>query len=96
MSDSIIAQHVIIEGRVQGVGFRAWTAGNASKRGLAGWVRNCADGSVEAVFQGSKDTVEAMIDSCWSGPLVSKVIKVTVSDHPVDSTHTSFLRLPNA
>ena len=94
MSESIIAKHVMIEGRVQGVGYRAWTAGNASKRGLAGWVRNRMDGSVEAVFQGSKEAVEAMIESCWSGPLVSKVTQVRVSDYPVDSAHTAFLRHP--
>ena len=63
MSDSVI-RHVMIRGRVQGVGYRAWTEYNAEGRGLHGWVRNRRDGSVEAMFAGSESDVRAMIDDC--------------------------------
>jgi len=61
-------RHVVIRGRVQGVGYRAWTEYAALERGLAGWVRNRRDGSVEAVFAGSADAVEQMIEACRHGP----------------------------
>ena len=57
-----VMRHVVIRGRVQGVGFRAWTEYTALERGLQGWVRNRRDGSVEALFVGPPDAVAAMID----------------------------------
>lgn len=65
-----------IHGRVQGVGFRAWTVKTAKKLGLTGWVRNCDDGTVEAVFCGEEEAVEAMIAQCQHGPLAAKVTQV--------------------
>jgi acylphosphatase len=59
---------VMVRGRVQGVGFRAWTEITALERGLEGWVRNRRDGAVEALFIGSKDDVAAMIEACRNGP----------------------------
>jgi acylphosphatase len=64
---------VVITGRVQGVGFRAWVIATASRMGLKGWVRNRSDGSVEAVFSGEEVTVFAMIESCKEGPPASRV-----------------------
>ena len=61
--------HVIIRGRVQGVGYRAWTHHQAQLHGLRGWVRNRRDGSVEAVFSGPSDLVEVMLKACRQGPL---------------------------
>jgi acylphosphatase len=63
-----IIRHVIIRGRVQRVGYRAWTEHMALQRGLEGWVRNRADGSVEAVFSGPVAVVEAMVEACSRGP----------------------------
>jgi acylphosphatase len=63
-----VHRHVIIRGRVQGVGYRAWTEIVALERGLEGWVRNRRDGSVEAIFGGAPDEVTAMIGDCRSGP----------------------------
>lgn len=60
--------HVLIHGRVQGVGFRVWTRHQADLHGLKGWVRNRRDGSVEAVFSGPGDLVEAMLKACHQGP----------------------------
>ncbi len=65
--------HVLIEGRVQGVFFRASTRDEARARGLAGWVRNLADGRVEAVFEGDKAVVENMLAWCRKGPAYAYV-----------------------
>jgi len=67
---------VRIEGRVQGVGFRAFVEMNAYELGLEGWVRNRRDGSVEAVFQGTADAVETMLQRCLEGPPASTVTRV--------------------
>ena len=71
-----IAARVVIEGRVQGVGFRAWTAHEAARRNLRGWVRNRSDGSVEALFIGETDAVESMIEACRRGPRLAHVIAI--------------------
>ena len=63
-----VAVHVVISGRVQGVGYRAWTEDEARERGIKGWVRNRRDGSVEALFAGAESDVRAMIDTCRRGP----------------------------
>lgn len=60
--------HVLIHGRVQGVGFRAWVHHQAMLHGLKGWVRNRSDGSVEAVFSGPGEMVEVMLKACHQGP----------------------------
>jgi len=60
--------HVLIHGRVQGVGFRAWVQHQAELHGLRGWVRNRQDGTVEAVFSGAGDQVEIMLKACHQGP----------------------------
>ena len=72
--------HVGIHGRVQGVGFRAWTQHQAELHGLEGWVRNRRDGSVEAVFAGPPEAVEAMLKACRQGPRGSVVDSVDVRD----------------
>jgi acylphosphatase len=64
---------VIIRGRVQGVGYRAWTEVTALERGLQGWVRNRRDGSVEALFVGPEDAVAVMIGDCRHGPPGARV-----------------------
>jgi acylphosphatase len=74
--------HVGITGRVQGVFFRATCARRASELGLAGWVRNAHDGSVEAVFEGPGDAVDAMIAWCREGPPGASIEDVTVREEP--------------
>jgi acylphosphatase len=71
---------VVVTGRVQGVSYRAWTQSEARVRGLAGWVRNRADGSVEAVFSGPSDVVGEMVALCRSGPAGARVADVTARD----------------
>jgi acylphosphatase len=82
MSDVI--RHVMILGRVQGVGYRYWTSQRASSLGLEGWVRNRRDGSVEAVFAGSDDVVTGMIAACRRGPMPARVDSVVASDVTAD------------
>lgn len=75
---------VRVRGRVQGVFFRAETRARAESLGLAGWVRNAADGSVEAVFEGEPERVESMVEWCRRGPDGAIVDEVeTVADEPV-------------
>ena len=76
MTSDIVAVRARIEGRVQGVWFRSWTVQEATKRGLAGWVRNRRDGSVEALFAGPQASVRDMVDACRSGPPSAQVDKV--------------------
>ena len=84
------AVHVIIEGQVQGVGFRAWVEREAKARGLSGWVRNRADRSVEAVFAGAEPHVRAMVEACHRGPRLSFVRSVRTAVHP-DENWTEFV-----
>jgi acylphosphatase len=71
---------VRIEGRVQGVYYRAWTYDTARSLGLDGTVRNASDGSVEAVFSGPPAVVEEMLRRCADGPPDAKVTAVTITD----------------
>ncbi len=67
------AVRVVIRGRVQGVWFRGWTVHEASRLGLDGWVRNRADGSVEALFAGPVTAVDEMLRLCLRGPPTATV-----------------------
>jgi acylphosphatase len=75
---------VMIRGRVQGVGYRAWTEITALELGVEGWVRNCRDGSVEAMFAGPEESVLTMIELCRDGPPGAQV--TTVDQREADST----------
>lgn len=71
--------HLKITGRVQGVGFRASTRRRARDLGLTGWVKNLADGSVEAVAEGNEDDLEKLISWCKNGPRRARVDEVNVN-----------------
>lgn len=73
---------VRVSGRVQGVWYRGWTVQQAQALGLSGWVRNCADGSVEAVFAGPAPRVDAMLEECRRGPPAAHVSTLTVEPAP--------------
>jgi acylphosphatase len=68
--------HVVVRGCVQGVGFRYSMIGRARSLGVGGWVQNRPDGSVEAVFEGSAERVESMVDWCRRGPSGARVDSV--------------------
>lgn len=85
---------VRIYGRVQGVWFRGWTMREASGRGLNGWVRNRADGSVEAVFAGPEADVQDMIASCRRGPTAARVDRIEQSAETA-AVEPGFLQWPD-
>lgn len=66
-------KHLIISGRVQGVGFRYYTYRSAKELGIKGWVQNLQDGTVETVVTGSQEDVEKMVDKLKEGPPSSRV-----------------------
>lgn len=78
-ADTVIVQ-VMVRGRVQGVGYRAWVDDQATLNGLEGWVRNRQDGSVEALFAGPAQDVAEMVALCRRGPPAARVD--SVSDTP--------------
>lgn len=75
-----VARHVVIHGRVQGVGFRAFVEDTAERLALEGWVRNRRDGTVEAVFAGPEQKVGAAIEACRTGPRSARVTTVDVAE----------------
>ena len=77
-----MAKHLRISGVVQGVGFRYSMQHEARRLGVSGWVRNCRDGTVEAVVDGSPDAIDAIVDWAHRGPPVARVSGVVVSDTP--------------
>ena len=79
-----VAKRCRISGKVQNVWYRAWTVEQAEARGLKGWVRNRADGSVEALFAGPADKVADMIAACHQGPKAARVADVAVEDFAGD------------
>jgi acylphosphatase len=72
--------HLIIHGRVQGVGYRAWMVSRARALGVNGWVRNRREGTVEAVISGNADKIEQMLAACHEGPPAARVTKLEASD----------------
>lgn len=88
-----VAKRCRISGKVQNVWYRAWTVEQAEARGLKGWVRNLANGDVEALFAGPADKVADMIQACHQGPKAARVENVVVEDFagdtPADFTQTS-------
>jgi len=77
--DGMVRRRVLVQGRVQGVFFRGATERRARALGVAGWVRNRPDGSVEAVFEGARHAVEAALAFCREGPPGAHVDRVDVS-----------------
>jgi len=75
----MVRAHVYVSGRVQGVFFRGETRKNAVRHNITGWVRNLADGRVEAVFEGEKRQLDAIMDFCRRGPPGAYVQKLDVT-----------------
>jgi acylphosphatase len=76
----MIARHVRVTGRVQGVFYRAWAQGQARELGVSGWIRNCDDGSVEAHLEGDEAAMKALIQRMHQGPPAAEVEDVQVDD----------------
>jgi acylphosphatase len=89
------ARRLVIKGRVHGVGFRDWLVAQAEAMGVAGWVRNRRDGSVEAVFDGDPAAVEELLRACRRGPRQAAVAEIVEEFHEVP-VEPGFRRLPTA
>ncbi len=76
----VAATRLFVRGRVQGVGYRAWLAREAEKRGLSGWVRNRHDGSVEALVIAPSAALVDFLALCHNGPAAAHVTEVTAHD----------------
>jgi acylphosphatase len=74
-----VRAHVWVSGHVQGVSFRAYAEDEAAFRKVDGWIRNAPDGSVEAVFEGDRPAVEAIIQWCHRGSPGSRVTEVEIT-----------------
>ena len=86
----VVRVRLIIEGRVQGVFFRASTRSMAASLGVAGWVHNLPDGSVEAVAEGEVDSVERLVEWCHKGPPGAFVTAVHVERQTATGEFNSF------
>lgn len=89
-----MARLLLIAGRVQGVGYREWMVLEAVRLGVAGWVRNRADGTVEALVEGEEAAVEELLRACRRGPRLARVdvIEEAVAEAPEEP---GFRRLPS-
>jgi acylphosphatase len=85
-----IAKHIIVHGRVQGVGFRYFVQHWANRLGLTGDVRNCPDYSVEIHVEGPQKKVDEFLKEMEKGPSLSRVERVDVHDTPVTDDQSSF------
>lgn len=75
-----VAKRIVVTGRVQGVGFRYALADESRSRGLSGWVRNCRDGSVEAIVCGPAADVAALVAWARRGPPAAKVESIEIEE----------------
>ena len=92
MTDKTV--HGVIEGLVQAVGFRYWTAREAEALSLRGWVRNRWDGTVEVLFAGPEAAVDAMVDACHQGPPAAQVARVLTQPAEAPTDGDGFHCLP--
>lgn len=74
-----VAQRIQVKGRVQGVGYRAWTVRQAAGLSLGGWVRNRRDGSVEILVFGCQENIGVLVDACRRGPAGAEVSDITIA-----------------
>ena len=84
------ALHLIIQGRVQGVWFRASTQEVANQLEIKGWVRNTPDGAVEAYIQGEDSSVEKMLSWCYQGPPGARVDRIDIEKVTPDEEYKAF------
>ena len=85
-----IKKHIIVKGKVQGVGFRYWLYKAAVQRNINGWVRNKISGEVEAVLIGNDAEINNLIKLCKKGPTSSEVAKVKVQNYQKEYLKKSF------
>lgn len=86
----IQAKHIVVHGRVQGVGFRYFVRDAALRLGLGGDVRNRPDSTVEIVVEGASAPVEALVREVSRGPALARVERLDVDDIPAEGNYRSF------
>jgi len=91
-----IVRHVLVDGHVQGVGYREFTRRGALSLGVSGWVRNRSDGAVEALIRGPPTAVEALVTEMRQGPRFATVnsVSVTELDETPGGDSAAFVILP--
>jgi acylphosphatase len=87
----LVRARILVSGEVQGVYFRASARSVARQHGLSGWVRNCVDGSVEALVEGEQTAVQAFMVWCHDGPPAAHVTNVRVSWEPFRGEFSDFV-----
>ena len=85
-----VRKHVYLSGKVQGVGFRAFTKRTAHGLGINGWVKNLADGRVEAVFSGAKEKVAKILEEVQKGPSFARVDNIEIEDETYQGEYNNF------
>lgn len=80
-----MVKHIKVSGRVQGVGFRYFTYKKAQEYNITGWVKNCSDGSVEALIAGDEPDVDKMVKAIRNGPPMANVSRITELDSEAES-----------
>ncbi len=85
-----VRAHIRLGGRVQGVAFRFYTRDRAYQFGIKGWIKNLADGDVEAVLEGERSSVQQMIGWCKKGPSLAIVERFTVDWQPYTGEFNHF------
>ncbi|MDZ7672368.1 MAG: acylphosphatase [Halanaerobiales bacterium] len=88
--DDKVRKHIFISGRVQGVGFRAFTRKNAQQLGVNGWVKNIYDGRVEAVLEGDNSTVKQLESKLKKGPRFANIDNIEVQNETYEGDFSSF------
>ena len=81
---------IVVQGEVQGIGYRNHVRTRAAMQGLTGWVTNLSDGNVEAVLEGEKSAIERVIEMCKKGPLFARVSNVNVRWEDKFDRYSSF------
>ncbi|SCW46067.1 acylphosphatase [Sphingobium faniae] len=92
---TIVARHLVIHGRVQGVFYRNWMVTAARQLGITGWVRNRMDGTVEAIVEGSLEAVDRMLQLAHDGPPAAKVDQIAAQERKADG-FSNFEKRPTA
>ena len=90
MTREMTTYSLLIEGRVQGVCYRAWMREKASKLAVAGWVRNLPSGQVEALVKGEEAVIDELITMCNNGPPLAAVTRVTKRETNADQFESGF------
>ena len=86
-----IARRLVVNGRVQGVGFRYFTREAANREGVAGWVRNAPDGCVEVYMEGEREAVDRVERAIRTGPPGARVLDVSVTANEPGGAYTDFV-----